>query len=199
MSSRSMRSRGNVRLAATRALLNSRATPNRQAPADEKSTDGTALRAEGLIEVGDLFARSLLERAGEVAVHAQGNREVLRQACVAGRETCGIGSHPALRAPRLCPRVGGAMVRAGGTAVASPLSPVTQGALMGERADAGRQLGEASVERVPILLKVDEAADLLRTTPTAVYAMVARSQLPGVTRLGRGVLIRSADLLDWLD
>jgi excisionase family DNA binding protein len=52
---------------------------------------------------------------------------------------------------------------------------------------------------LPILLTVPEAADLLRTTPTAVYAMVARAQLPGVTRLGRRVLIRSADLLDWLD
>jgi hypothetical protein len=28
--------------------------------------------------------------------------------------------------------------------------------------------------------------------------MVARGQLPGVTRLGRRVLIRSHDLLDWL-
>ena len=50
-----------------------------------------------------------------------------------------------------------------------------------------------------MLLKVDEVAELLRTTPLAVYAMVARGQLPGVTRLGRRVLIRSVDLLDWLD
>jgi excisionase family DNA binding protein len=49
------------------------------------------------------------------------------------------------------------------------------------------------------LLTVPEAADLLRTTPTAVYAMVTRAQLPGVTRLGRRVLIRSADLVNWLD
>ena len=49
------------------------------------------------------------------------------------------------------------------------------------------------------LLTVDEVADLLRTTPTAIYAMIARGQLPGVTRIGRRVLIREADLIEWLD
>jgi len=29
--------------------------------------------------------------------------------------------------------------------------------------------------------------------------MLERGQLPGVTRIGRRVLFRSADLLDWLD
>jgi len=55
------------------------------------------------------------------------------------------------------------------------------------------------VPRSPVLFTVAEAAELLRTTPTAIYAMVARAQLPGVTRIGRRVLFRSADLLDWLD
>ena len=50
-----------------------------------------------------------------------------------------------------------------------------------------------------VLLTVPEAAALLRTSSRAVYAMVERGQLPGVTRLGRRVLVRSADLLDWLD
>jgi excisionase family DNA binding protein len=49
-----------------------------------------------------------------------------------------------------------------------------------------------------VFLTVDEAADLLRTSRKAVYAMSARGQLPGVTRLRRRVLIRSADLLHWL-
>jgi excisionase family DNA binding protein len=49
-----------------------------------------------------------------------------------------------------------------------------------------------------MFLTVDEAADLLRTSRKAVYAMIARGQLPGVTRLRRRLLIRSADLLDWL-
>ena len=50
-----------------------------------------------------------------------------------------------------------------------------------------------------ILLTVDEAAELLRTTRRAIYMMLERHQLPGVTRIGRRVLFRSADLLDWLD
>ena len=50
-----------------------------------------------------------------------------------------------------------------------------------------------------MLLTVDEAADLLRTTRSAIYAMVERRQLPGVIRIGRRVLVRADDLLDWLD
>jgi excisionase family DNA binding protein len=50
-----------------------------------------------------------------------------------------------------------------------------------------------------LLLTIDEAASLLRTTRKAVYAMVARRQLPGVTRIRRRVLVRADDLLDWLD
>ena len=51
----------------------------------------------------------------------------------------------------------------------------------------------------PLLLTVDEAAALLRTTRKAVYAMVERCQVPGVIRIGRRVLFRAADLLNWLD
>lgn len=51
----------------------------------------------------------------------------------------------------------------------------------------------------PLLLTVDEAAALLRTTRKAVYAMVERSQVPGVIRIRRRVLFRAADLLHWLD
>jgi excisionase family DNA binding protein len=52
---------------------------------------------------------------------------------------------------------------------------------------------------LPVLITVDEAADLLRTTRRAIYIMLDRHQLPGVTRIGRRVLFRSADLLNWLD
>jgi len=52
---------------------------------------------------------------------------------------------------------------------------------------------------LPLFLTVDEAAELLRTTRRAIYAMVERRQLPGVVRLRRRVLFRLDVLLDWLD
>jgi len=52
---------------------------------------------------------------------------------------------------------------------------------------------------LPILLTVDEAAALLRTTRRAIYAMIERRQLPGVIRIRRRVLLRADDLLHWLD
>jgi len=56
-----------------------------------------------------------------------------------------------------------------------------------------------ALDRLPRLLNVDEAADLLRTSRRAIYAMIARRQLPGVVRIRRRVLLRADDLLDWLD
>ena len=52
---------------------------------------------------------------------------------------------------------------------------------------------------LPMLLTADETADLLRTSRKAVYAMSERGQLPGVTRIGRRLLVRRDVLLDWLD
>jgi excisionase family DNA binding protein len=68
------------------------------------------------------------------------------------------------------------------------------------RAAASRDRREPIVldATLPILLNVDEAASLLRTSRRAIYAMIARRQLPGVVRIRRRVLVRSADLLDWL-
>ena len=51
---------------------------------------------------------------------------------------------------------------------------------------------------LPSFLTVDETADLLRTTRKAVYAMAERGQLPGVTRIGRRILIQRDALVDWL-
>jgi len=47
-------------------------------------------------------------------------------------------------------------------------------------------------------LTVEETASLLRTSRGAIYVMVARSQLPGVCRVGRRLLFVRADLLEWL-
>jgi excisionase family DNA binding protein len=55
------------------------------------------------------------------------------------------------------------------------------------------------LNNLPPLLTVDDAAELLRTTRKAVYVMIERGHLPGVTRLGRRVLLRSDRLLEWLD
>ncbi|MGH7437594.1 MAG: helix-turn-helix domain-containing protein [Polyangiaceae bacterium] len=51
----------------------------------------------------------------------------------------------------------------------------------------------------PPLLTVSEVAAVLRTSRKAVYAMAERAQLPGVTRIGRRLLVRRDDLLSWLD
>lgn len=52
---------------------------------------------------------------------------------------------------------------------------------------------------LPVFLTVDEAAELLRTSRRAIYAMISRRQLPGVVRVRRRVLVRADDLLHWLD
>jgi excisionase family DNA binding protein len=46
----------------------------------------------------------------------------------------------------------------------------------------------------PLLLTAQEAANLLRTSRKAVYALVERGELAGVTRLGRRVLFDRAEL-----
>jgi excisionase family DNA binding protein len=58
---------------------------------------------------------------------------------------------------------------------------------------------ESGRAALPVLLTVDQAADLLRTTRRGIYAMIERRQLPGVIRVRRRVLLRADDLLDWLN
>jgi excisionase family DNA binding protein len=53
-------------------------------------------------------------------------------------------------------------------------------------------------DEMPLYLTIAEAADLLRTSRKAIYAMVERGLLPGVTRIGRRVLVRSETLVHWL-
>lgn len=56
-----------------------------------------------------------------------------------------------------------------------------------------------SAREMPVFLTPTEAAALLRTTRKAVYAMAARGALPGTTKIGRRLLVRTDVLLDWLD
>ena len=55
------------------------------------------------------------------------------------------------------------------------------------------------VETPSVLLTPGEVALLLRTSRKAVYSLIERGALPGVVRIGRRVLVRRRDLLDWLD
>ena len=67
------------------------------------------------------------------------------------------------------------------------------------RGRSRERLGQMMSQHAPVLLTPCEVAELLRTTKKAIYAMIERGLLPGVTRIGRRVLVRSADLLDFLD
>jgi excisionase family DNA binding protein len=62
-----------------------------------------------------------------------------------------------------------------------------------------RESGVTHANALPIFLKPDEVADLLRTTRGAIYAMIERRQLPGVSKIGKRILVRSAALLEWVD
>ena len=56
-----------------------------------------------------------------------------------------------------------------------------------------------STAGLPQFLTAAEVAALLRTSRKAIYAMVERGQLPGVTRVRRRLLVRAEELVDWLN
>ena len=62
----------------------------------------------------------------------------------------------------------------------------------------GAVRGTQDPSSMPYLLTVDEAAEFLRTTPKALYARVARRQIPGVVRDARRVLFRRDHLLKYV-
>ena len=47
----------------------------------------------------------------------------------------------------------------------------------------------------PEYLRVDEVAELLRTSTKAIYTMIDRGALAGVRRVGRRVLVKRSELL----
>jgi excisionase family DNA binding protein len=61
-------------------------------------------------------------------------------------------------------------------------------------ADGLGRVGSGGVGVSP-LMTVPEVAELLRTTPKAIYHRVERGQLPGVIHDGDRILVRRTDLL----
>lgn len=55
-----------------------------------------------------------------------------------------------------------------------------------------------SVDALPEILTVDEAAQLLRLNRKTVYEALARGEIPGARRIGRSYRIARAALLAWL-
>ena len=55
-----------------------------------------------------------------------------------------------------------------------------------------------SEDELRMFFTAHEVAQILRTTDKAVYAQVERGLLPGVTRIGRRLLFRRDELVDWL-
>ena len=60
---------------------------------------------------------------------------------------------------------------------------------------------EATRRALPVTFAgfVPEVADVLRTSPKAIYSMAERGQLPGVVRIGRRLLVKRAELLLFVD
>ena len=81
-----------------------------------------------------------------------------------------------------------------------PIFEARAGSMQTHAVNGAVAIGLAQLIKLPF-----QAASLLLLprllTPVdyGVYAMVERGLLPGVTRIGRRVLVRRRDLLDWLD
>ncbi len=76
---------------------------------------------------------------------------------------------------------------------------VTSGVIVSAGSDARERSSVSDVRSLPMFLTVDETADLLRTTSKAIYSMVDRGQIPGVTRIGKRLLLYRDDVIRWLD
>jgi hypothetical protein len=54
---------------------------------------------------------------------------------------------------------------------------------------------QTTTQALPTFLTVKETADLLRTTPKAIYIKAERQQLPGAVRFGKRRLLIQAEVL----
>jgi excisionase family DNA binding protein len=64
-------------------------------------------------------------------------------------------------------------------------------------------MSESNVENsglgeLPLVLTVDEVAELLRVDRKTAYAVIAAGGLPGVRRVGRSLRISRDAVLEWL-
>ncbi len=57
----------------------------------------------------------------------------------------------------------------------------------------------ADLNKLPALLTVEETAEILRTTTNAIYTMASRAKLPGAVHVGRRLLVRRRELLEFLN
>jgi excisionase family DNA binding protein len=53
-------------------------------------------------------------------------------------------------------------------------------------------------EDLPLFLQAEEVAAILRVSRKALYSMVERGEIPGVTKLGRRIRFRRDALEAWL-
>ena len=56
----------------------------------------------------------------------------------------------------------------------------------------------AQLEDLPVFLKAEEIAKLLRIHINTVYEAAARDEIPGVVRVGRNVRFRRDAVLEWV-
>ena len=75
--------------------------------------------------------------------------------------------------------------------------PASRTALIGDR-DATDARENTGRDDWLTLLSVRELADILRTSPKAIYSMAERGQLPAPLRIGRRMLWPRSDLVTWL-
>jgi excisionase family DNA binding protein len=61
-----------------------------------------------------------------------------------------------------------------------------------------RRVNLPGFENLPLLLKVEEVAGLLRVTKRSIYTMVDRGQIPGITKVGGRLRFRRDVIEAWL-
>ena len=71
---------------------------------------------------------------------------------------------------------------------------------MKDKEDGIEQITQSKIDvsALPLVMTVDETADLLRVNRKTVYQMIDRNELPGVVRAGRKIRVSTQAVLEWL-